>query len=135
MRKGAQGRGALAHLFLTPLRSFAMFGRIATTLLLAAAFSGTASAGHHYYYSYPAYAPAYVYAAPVYVAPVHVAPVFVHHPVYVAPAPVYYHPSPACYAPVRHSFFGHGHRPYRGGVEIEVEWKRNGYEIEVEYDD
>ena len=110
-----------------------MFRRIATAFLLTAAFASTASAGHHYFY--PSYAHAYAYSAPVHVPTVHVAPVFVQRPVYYIAAPVYYQPTPAFFQPVRHSFFSHGYRPYRGEVEVEVKWKRNGYKIEVDYDD
>lgn len=112
-----------------------MLRRIAAAVLLTAVLAGTASAGHHYYYSWPAYSHAYTHVAPVYVAPVHVAPVYVHQPAYVVPAPVYYRPAPVYYAPAHHGFFGHGFRPYHGEVEIEVDWKRNGYEIEIDYDD
>lgn len=113
-----------------------MFRRLAAAIVLTVALSGTASAGHHYYYSYPAYGPVFSYSAPVYAAPVYVPPVVVPAAAYYVPAPVYYRPAPVYYAPrVRYSHF-HGYRPYYGGnVEVEVEWKKDGYEIEVDYDD
>ncbi|MCH2202756.1 MAG: hypothetical protein MK102_12355 [Fuerstiella sp.] len=112
-----------------------MIARIAAAFLVMAVFTSSASAGHHYYYPYPAYTDAYVYPAPVYVAPVHVAPVIVHHPAYLVPAPVYYRPAPVYYRSMRHSFFSHGYRPFRGEVEIDVDFGRHGYEIEIDYDD
>lgn len=111
-----------------------MFRRLVAAIVLSGALAGTASAGHHYYYSYPAYGPVFSYSAPVYAAPVYVPPVVVSTPAYYIPAPVYYRTAPVYHAPVRYSYF-RGYRPYYRGVEVEVEWKKNGYEIEVDYDD
>jgi len=114
-----------------------MFRRIAAGLLLSAMVSGAASAGHHYYHSYPAWGCTHVYTAPIYVAPVYGAPVVVHRPAYVVPAPVTWH----YYAPQYHSAPGYlrhrYHRSYwpRGEYEVEIKWKRNGWEIEIDYDD
>ncbi len=126
-----------------------MLSKLFAAALLTTALSTSASAGHHYHYSYgpaysypaysyhhvyaaPIFAPTYVaptYVAPVYVPPVHIAPV-VHQAAYVVPTPIVRH---AYYPSYGYGYHGFGRR--RGGVEVEVEWKRNGYEIEVEYDD
>ena len=71
----------------------------------------------------------------MYPAPVYVAPVIVDHPAYVIPAPVYYRPAPAYYHPIRHSLFSRGYWPYRGEVEIDEDFGRHGYEIQIDYDD
>jgi len=122
-----------------------MLSRTVAAVILSAILSSTASAGHHYHYSYPSWghyayaAPVYL-PAPVYVAPVHIAPVVVHRPVYVAPVVSYGYSYPAAY-PISYSSYGRRHHHHHSwhrhhrGVEVEVEWKRNGYEIEVEYDD
>ena len=77
----------------------------------------------------------HIHGTPICVVPIYVAPVVVHRPAYVVPDVAYCRGTPLHYYRAWRGVFSDTNQPYPGDIEIEVGWKRNGYKIEIDYDD